>query len=96
MLARAEVQRQVLFLQQKADLINSGQASERDRILVANVLKALIKKFEDFNDHAMVNQYRAMQDEFLRTGVISQDMLNMSLAASSRAEPVMMAQDIDF
>jgi hypothetical protein len=95
-LARAEVQRQVLFLQTKVDALNQGSASTRDRTIIANLLKALIAKFQDFGEQAMVNQYRAMQDEFVRQGTISQEMLNRSLAASSRAEDIVVAQDIDF
>ena len=96
MLARAEVQRQVLFLQGKIDLLNVGKGVSRDREIVAKLLEALIKKFEDFGDFAQANQYRSMKDEFTRKGTISQEMLNRSLAASSRAEEVVMAQDIDF
>lgn len=95
-LSRAEVQRQVLFLQAKTDLLASGGGTDRDRVIVANLLKALIKKFEEFGDQAMANQYRSMQQEFQRRGTISQEMLNRSLAASSRAEEVIVAQDIDF
>jgi Ca-activated chloride channel family protein len=95
-LARAEVQRQVLFLQEKIDALNQGRADERDRALIANLLRALIQKFEEFNDRPMVNMYKTMQDEFQRGGTIAQEMLNRSLAASSRAEEVIMAQDIDF
>jgi hypothetical protein len=95
-LARAEVQRQVLFLQGKIDLLKSGGGTQRDREIVARLLEALIKKFEDFGDQATANQYRAMKDEFVQKGTISQEMLNRSLAASSRAEEIVMAQDIDF
>jgi Ca-activated chloride channel family protein len=95
-LARAEVQRQVLFLQGKIDALNQGRADERDRALIANMLQALIKKFEEFNDLPMANMYSTMQVEFQRGGTIAQEMLNRSLAASSRAEEVIMAQDIDF
>jgi hypothetical protein len=95
-LARAEVQRQVLFLQGKIDLLKAGGGSQRDREIVAKLLEALIKKFEDFGDQATANQYRAMKDEFTHKGTISQEMLNRSLAASSRAEEIVMAQDIDF
>lgn len=95
-LARAEVQRQVLFLQHKIDLLAANQANDRDRAIVAKLLEALLAKFRDFGDQAMVNQYAAMRDEFQRNGSISQEMLNRSLAASSRAEEVMVAQDIDF
>jgi hypothetical protein len=95
-LARAEVQRQVLFLQEQTDTLARGQASDRDRSVVANMLKALIAKFEDFGDQAMLNQYRLMQSEFLSKGIISQEMLNRSLAASSRAEELIIAQDMDF
>jgi hypothetical protein len=95
-LARAEVQRQVLFLQSKIDLLSAGKGSDRDRTVVAKLLQALIDKFDEFGDQAMANQYRQMQAEFLRRGAISQEMLNRSLAASSRAEDVVMAQDIDF
>jgi hypothetical protein len=95
-LARAEVQRQVLFLQSKIDNLNHGTAGSRDAAIVGNLLKALINKFQDFGEQAMVNQYRAMQEEYLRQGTISQEMLNRSLAASSRAEDIVVAQDIDF
>ena len=95
-LARAEVQRQVLFLQGKIDLLKAGGGTPRDREIVAKLLEALIKKFEDFGDQAMANQYRAMKDEFTMKGTISQEMLNRSLAASSRAEELVLAQDIDF
>ncbi len=95
-LARAEVQRQVLFLQAKVDAIRRGTATDRDRTLVASLLKALIAKFEEFGDQATVNQYRQLQEEFLRRGTISQEMLNRSLAASSRAEAGVGPQDIDF
>lgn len=95
-LTRAEVQRQVLFLQGKIDLLKQGGGMQRDREIVAKLLEALIKKFEDFGDQAMANQYRAMKDEFTQKGTISQDMLNRSLAASSRAEDVVTVQDIDF
>jgi hypothetical protein len=95
-LARAEVQRQVLFLQTKIDLLKADRGSQRDKEIVAKLLDALIKKFEDFGDQATANQYRTMKDEFTKKGTISQDMLNRSLAASSRAEELVMAQDIDF
>jgi von Willebrand factor type A domain len=95
-LARAEVQRQVLFLQGKIDLLKAGGGTSRDREIVAKLLEALIKKFEDFGDQATANSYRSMKDEFTARGTISQEMLNRSLAASSRAEEMVMAQDIDF
>jgi hypothetical protein len=95
-LARAEVQRQVLFLQTKADALKLGRGGDRDKVIVANLLKALIAKFAEFGDQAMANHYRAMEDEFERNGVISQEMLNRSLAASSRADEIILAQDIDF
>jgi lambda repressor-like predicted transcriptional regulator len=44
----------------------------------------------------MANQYRLMLDELQKKGTISQEMLNRSLAASSRAEEMIIAQDIDF
>lgn len=95
-LARAEVQRQVLFLQGKIDVIKTSAGTPRDREIVAKLLEALIKKFEDFGDQATANQYRTMKEEFARKGTISQEMLNRSLAASSRAEEMVVAQDIDF
>jgi hypothetical protein len=94
-LARAEVQRQVLFLQAKVDALKRG-GPDSDKVVIANLLKALIAKFTEFGDQAMANQYRAMQEEFQRQGAISQDLLNRSLAASSRAEEIIVAQDIDF
>src|SRR5262249_2472614 len=95
-LSRAEVQRQVLFLQGKIDLLKENRGTQRDREIVAKLLEALIKKFEDFGDQATANQYRSMKDEFTAKGTISQEMLNRSLAASSRAEELVLAQDIDF
>src|SRR5262249_26313605 len=95
-LARAEVQRQVVFLQNKIDALQRSDAAERDRTVVANLLEALVRQYEEFGDRAMANQYRALQEEFARRGTISQEMLNRSLAASSRAEEVIVAQDIDF
>ena len=95
-LARAEVQRQVLFLQGKIDMLTSGAGTQRDREIVARMLDALVKKFEDFGDQATANQYRSMKEEFLRKGTISQDMLNRSLAASSRVDEQIVAQDLDF
>jgi hypothetical protein len=95
-LTRAEVQRQVLFLQTKIDLLRRGNAAEQDRTVVANLLKTLIHKFDEFGDRPTANQYRQMQEEFLAQGTISQDMLNRSLAASSVVEEMVMAQDIDF
>jgi hypothetical protein len=94
-LARAEVQRQVLFLQAKIDALKKG-GTPKDMAIVAKLLDALVKKFEEFGEQSMVNQYRAMQEEFIRKGTISQEMLNRSLAASSRAEDIIVAQDIDF
>ena len=95
-LARAEVQRQVLYLQTKIDSLAAGTSGPRDRVIIANLLRALIAKFQEFGDQAMVNQYRSMQEEFVKQGTISQEMLNRSLAASSRAEDIIVAQDIDF
>jgi len=95
-LTRAEVQRQVLYLQTKIDAVGDGDASERDRAIIAKMLVALIAKFQEFGDQAMVNHYQAMQEEFLRQGTISQEMLNRSLAASSRAEELIAAVDMDF
>jgi hypothetical protein len=93
---RAEVQRQVLYLQNKIDSLKGGQASNQDRTDVANLLKVLIQRFEEFGDLPMANQYRQMQEEFRAQGTISQEMLNRSLAASSVAEEIVVAQDIDF
>ena len=95
-LARAEVQRQVLFLQTKIDLLQQGKAAATDRSVVAKLLDALVRKLDELGDTAAVNQYRKLQTEFLQSGTISQEMLNRSLAASSRAEEVVVAQDIDF
>jgi hypothetical protein len=95
-LGRAEVQRQVLYLQNKIDALRRGGATSQDRVIVANLLKALIQKFDEFGDVPVANQYRQMQADFLAQGTISQDMLNRSLAASSVAEEIVGVQDIDF
>lgn len=95
-LARAEVQRHVLFLQSMIDALERGEATERDRAIVAKLLAELIRKYAEFGDQAMANFYRDLDTQFRRRGVISQEMLNRSLAASSRAEEMIVAQDIDF
>jgi hypothetical protein len=95
-LARAEVQRQVLALQEKIDALQRGTATDRDRELAARLLRALVARFDELGDQAQANTYRSMQLEFLTHGTISQDMLNRSLAASSRAEEIVVAQDLDF
>ncbi len=95
-LTRAEVQRQVLYLQNKVDLVRQGRAGVPQTTEVANLLQVLIQKFEEFGDLATANQYRQMQEEFRARGTISQEMLNRSLAASSVAEEIVVAQDIDF
>jgi Ca-activated chloride channel family protein len=96
-LAQAEVQRQVLFLQEKIDAIKKGIATSKDAAIVARLLDNLIKKYVEFGDQANANMYRAMQQEFQRQGTISQEMLNRSLAASSKVEGgISGPQDIDF
>jgi Ca-activated chloride channel family protein len=96
-IAQAEVQRQVLFLQEKIDLIERRAASADDRTTVARLLEALIANFQEFGDQASVNLYRGMRDEFTRRGSISQEMLNRSLASSSKPqEGVPAVQVLDF
>jgi Ca-activated chloride channel family protein len=95
-LARAEVQRQVLFLQGQIDALERGTATDLDRAVAGKLLRALVTRFEELGDHAQANVYREMEEEFLRRGTISQEMLNRSLAASSRAEEAVVPQDIDF
>jgi Ca-activated chloride channel family protein len=95
-IVQAEVQRQVLFLQEKIDVIEKGAATPEDRAVVARLLDALVKKFREFGDQAMVNQYSDMIEEFKRKGTISQDMLNRSLASSSRPQgsgPAVLVED---
>jgi hypothetical protein len=95
-LACAEVQRQVLFLQEKIDVLQRGSATQLDREVAARLLGALVARFEELGDTAQANTYRLMQEEFLRLGTISQEMLNRSLAASSRAEEAVVVRDLDF
>lgn len=96
-IAEAEVQRQVLFLQQKRDAIERGTATEKDITIVARLLEVLIKKYEEFGDQANVNLYREMQQQFQQMGTITQDMLNRSLAASSKVQGgVTVQEDLDF
>jgi hypothetical protein len=94
-ITQAETQRQVLFLQEKKDLIEKGQASQKDKDIVAKLLDALVKKFEEQGDQANQNIYRTMREEFLKNGVISQEMMNRSLAASSKVEGAIAVQEVD-
>src|SRR5262249_25144917 len=95
-LDHADIQRQVLFLQQKIDGLNQTGGTQQDRGVVAKLLDTLVRKLDDLGDVAAANQYRGIQREFLASGTISQEMLNRSLAASSRAEELIVAQDVDF
>jgi Ca-activated chloride channel family protein len=83
---QAEVQRQLLFLAEKRQAIEKGTASDKDRRAVAKLIAKIIEKYQRMGDQANVNLYEKMRDEYERGGKISQDMLNASLAASSRAE----------
>ena len=85
----------MLFLQEKKDLIERGQATQKDKDIVARLLDALVKKFEEQGDQANLNSYRQMRDEFLQRGVISQEMMNRSLAASSKVEGAIAVQEVD-
>jgi Ca-activated chloride channel family protein len=95
-IAKAEVQRQVLFLQKKIDAVNAGSASANDQTVIARLLDTLIKKYEEFGDQANANQYRTMQQEFRDGKTISQEMLNRSLAASSKVEETITVVNPDF
>lgn len=94
-ITQAETQRQLLFLQEKKDLIERGQATSKDKDIVAKLLDALVKKFEEQGDQANLNSYRQMRDEFLQKGIISQEMMNRSLAASSKVEGAIAVQEVD-
>jgi Ca-activated chloride channel homolog len=94
-IGQAEVQRQLLFLQQKQDAIQAGRASEKDKIIVGRLLDELVKRFGDLGDQASANMYRKMKSDFLEKGVISQEMMNRSLAASSKVEGSVAVQEIE-
>ena len=83
---QAEVQRQLLFLSAKRKAIEDGTATEKDRRAVAKLIAKIIEKYQRMGDQVNVNLYETMRADYERSGKISQDMLNASLAASSRAE----------
>jgi len=94
-IGQAEVQRQLLFLQEKRDAIKAGRATEKDRTIVGRLLDELVKRFTDLGDQANANMYRNMKSEFLEKGEISQEMMNRSLAASSKVEGSVAVQEIE-
>jgi hypothetical protein len=94
-IGQAEVQRQLLFLQTKRDILAAGKATEKDRTIVARLLDELIRRFDEHGDQASVNMYRNMKNEFLEKGLISQEMINRSLAASSKVEGTVAVQEVD-
>ena len=94
-ITQAETQRQLLFLQAKRDLIDRGQATAKDKDIVAKLLEALVKKFEEQGDQANLNTYREMQSLFQKNGIITQEMMNRSLAASSKVEGAIALQEVD-
>jgi hypothetical protein len=93
---QAETQRQLLFLQEKKDLIERNQGTPKDKEIVARLLDALVKKFEEQKDQQNLNLYQQMKDEYSRNGIITQEMMNRSLAASSKVEGAVAVQEIDF
>jgi Ca-activated chloride channel family protein len=95
-IAQAEVQRQVLFMQEKRDLIESGRATEQDKAVVARLLDNLIQKFEEFGDQMNRNAYAKVRDEYRSKGTISQQTLNQSLASSSKVAEQVAVQEVDF
>lgn len=94
-IGQAEVQRQLLFLQDKRDAIIAGRATDKDRTIVGRLLDELVKRFADLGDQAAANNYRNMKSEFLAKGEISQEMMNRSLAASSKVEGSVAVQEIE-
>lgn len=94
-ISQAEVQRQVLFLQQKIDAIKMNTATEKDKVVVARLLDSLIAKFAEIGDQQSGNLYEKMRTEFQRQGTISQQMLNQSLAASSKVGETVGVTEID-
>jgi Ca-activated chloride channel family protein len=82
--SQAEVQRQLLFMQEKIRLIESGAASDKDKTIVAKLLEVLIARFQELGDQASANRYQDMKNEFLKTNKISVQTMNQSLAASSK------------
>lgn len=94
-IGQAEVQRQLLFLQEKLDAIKANRATERDRTIVGRLLDELVKRFSELGDQATANMYDKMKAEFLEKGVISQEMMNRSLAASSKVEGTVAVQEIE-
>ena len=94
-ITQAETQRQLLFLQDKRDLIERGQATQKDKDIVARLLDALVKKFDEQGDQANLNLYRQMRDDYSSRGVITQEMMNRSLAASSKVEGAIAVQEVD-
>ena len=94
-ISQAEVQRQVLFLQQKIDAIKSNSATEKDKHIVARLLDNLIAKFAEIGDQQSGNMYEKMRAEFQKQGTISQQMLNQSLAASSKVGETVGVTEID-
>ncbi|MEJ7591768.1 MAG: hypothetical protein WKF77_09480 [Planctomycetaceae bacterium] len=96
-ISQAEVQRQLLFLQSRIDLLKSGAGTQKDREMVAKLLGQLVLRFEESGDHANSNMYAEMKAKFLQEGTITQEMLNRSLAASSKVgDGPAAVQDLDF
>ena len=94
-ITQAETQRQLLFLQEKRDLLERGQASVKDKDVIARLLEALVRKFEEQGDQANLNLYRQIRDDYLSQGKITQEMMNRSLAASSKVEGTIAVQEVD-
>jgi hypothetical protein len=94
-IGQAEVQRQLLFMQKKRDAIANGTATDADRTTVARLLDQLVNRFDELGDQASANMYRNMKTEFLDKGLISQEMINRSLAASSKVEGTLTVQEVD-
>ncbi len=95
-LARAEVQRQVLFLQSKIDAPASTAAATATRRSSPSCCRRSSRSSRTSATRRWPTSTAPCRRSSRRKGTISQEMLNRSLAASSRAEELVIAQDIDF
>ena len=95
-IADAETQQQLLHLNKMRELLITGKATEKDRTEIAKLLDGLVKKFKERGDAANENLYRQLQTEYAAKGDITQEMMNRSLAASSKVDGGLVEVDIEF
>jgi Mg-chelatase subunit ChlD len=82
---RARLQRQVLEIERLATAARGGKISTRDARTLVKLVETVAARYRSLGDEVDARLFDDLKANLERDGVISLDVLNASLAASSRA-----------